>query len=77
MLGIQRGSTGRGLIRWSRSEPDAANALFIEGRVPFPSSFPETAEQMDRFGLELELMDVSEIQKAEGGVICCSIVFES
>jgi dimethylargininase len=59
------------------SEPYAANALKVGERVIYPSSFPRTADRLARRGLLLELVDVSELQKAEGAVTCCSLVFES
>jgi len=65
------------LLYVSEAEPEAANALLVNGRVIYPASFPETADKMGRRGIELELVDVSEFQKAEAGVTCCSIVFES
>jgi dimethylargininase len=65
------------LLSVAANEPDAANALYVNGSVVFPLSFPETSEMMLANGIKLEPVDVSEIQKAEGGVTCCSIVFES
>lgn len=65
------------LLHVSESEPEAANALLCNGRVIYPASFPETADRMAGLGIKLELVDISELQKVEGGVTCCSIVFES
>jgi len=56
-------------------EPHAANALRIADRVIYPASFPRTARRLEAAGIELETVDVSELQKAEGAVTCCSIVF--
>lgn len=58
-------------------EAHAANALRIGGSVIYPRSFPRTLEILERLGLELRALDVSEIQKAEGAVTCCSLVFEA
>jgi dimethylargininase len=56
-------------------EPHAANALRIGARVIYPSTFPRTARRLADAGIALETVDVSELQKAEGAVTCCSIVF--
>jgi len=56
-------------------EPHAANALRVGDRAIYPSSFPRTARRLEAAGIALEMVDVSELQKAEGAVTCCSIVF--
>ena len=56
-------------------EPHAANALRIGDRVIYPASFPRSARRLEAAGIALERVDVSELQKAEGAVTCCSIVF--
>jgi dimethylargininase len=62
-------------IRIDPDEPHAANALCIGERTIYPSSFPRTARRLAAAGVALEIVDVSELQKAEGAVTCCSIVF--
>jgi dimethylargininase len=57
-------------------EDRAANVLSIGGSVVVPGSFPRTAEILDRSGLRVRTLDVSELMKAEAGVTCCSLVFE-
>ncbi len=42
-----------------------------------PASFPETASLLDRAGWRTLPIDVSELQKAEAGVTCMSLIFES
>ena len=58
-------------------EDRAANVLSIGGSVIVPASFPRTAEILDRSGLRVRTLDVSELMKAEAGVTCCSLIFES
>jgi dimethylargininase len=58
-------------------EPYAANGLLIGERLVYPSAFPATARQLQRRGIRLEPVDVSELQKAEGAVTCCSLVFDA
>jgi dimethylargininase len=58
-------------------EPHAANALRVGDRVIYPSSFPRTRRRLEAAGVAVTVVDVSELQKAEGAVTCCSLVFES
>ncbi len=58
------------------AEPHAANALRVGDVVLFPAAFPRTGERLERVGLDLRTVDVAEFTKAEGGVTCCSIVFD-
>lgn len=62
------------------SEPYAANALFVAGSqgrsaTIYPSSCPRTGSVLESLGVPLDIIDVSELQKAEGAVTCCSLVF--
>ena len=56
-------------------EPAAADVLAIGGTVIVPASFPETARTLDRAGWHVRAIDVSELQKAEAGVTCMSLIF--
>ena len=58
-------------------EPHAANALLIGGTVIYPTHHPETARRLERAGVRLEAVPCGELAKAEGGVTCCSLVFEA
>ena len=58
------------------SEPDGANALWLREAVIYPAHYPETTERLDRAGLRVVSVPSAEITKAEGGVTCCSLVFE-
>lgn len=66
-----------GWIDVDPSEPHAANALAINGTVIFPESFPRTRERIDRTGHRVTSLDISELQKAESGLTCSSLLFES
>ena len=57
-------------------EPHAANALAVGGVVIYPTSFPRTREKLEHRDLRLRLVEVDELQKAEGAVTCCSLIFE-
>jgi dimethylargininase len=58
-------------------EPTAANALRIAGTVVFPSDFPRTRDRLLQHGVRVATTDCGELAKAEGGVTCCSLVFEA
>jgi dimethylargininase len=57
------------------NEPSGANALRVAGRVIYSASFPETLERLGGRGLAVTAIDNSEVEKAEGAVTCCSLVF--
>ena len=56
-------------------EPWAADVLRIGDTVLIPASFPRTARLLEQSGFQIESLDVSELQKAEAGVTCMSLVF--
>lgn len=58
------------------TEPYAANGLLIDTHVIYPTRFPATARRLEQRDISLVPVDVSELQKAEGAVTCCSLVFE-
>lgn len=58
-------------------EPHAANALVIGGTVMFPASFPKTRARLESRGFRVEPLDISELQKAESGLTCSSLLFEA
>jgi len=58
-------------------EPSAANALALDDRVICAASFPRTAERLTQRGFRLEIVDASELAKAEGAVTCCSLIVRS
>jgi dimethylargininase len=64
-------------IEIAAHEPFAGNALLVGDHVIYPSAFPATYERLVSAGLTVHTVDVSELAKAEGGVTCCSIVFEA
>jgi dimethylargininase len=59
------------------AEPHAANALALGGTVIFPASFPRTRERIEAQGFSVTPLDISELQKAESGLTCSSLLFES
>jgi dimethylargininase len=57
-------------------EPAAANALRVHERVIYSSTHVRTAERLRAAGVQLVTVDVSEVEKAEGAVTCCSVLVE-
>lgn len=64
------------LIEVHPAEPHAGNALMIDQVVVYPAAYPATRERLERAGIRIQSLDVSEITKAEGGVTCCSLIFD-
>lgn len=58
------------------SEPLAANALLLDETVIYPAAHEKTRRRLEKWGIKVVPVDVSEVLKAEGGVTCCSLVFE-
>ena len=67
---------GLEVIAIDSAEPHAANALLLGTGVIYPASFPRTSQLLTQQGVAVTQVDVSELQKAEGAVTCCSLVFE-
>ncbi len=65
------------LIEVDRREAHAANALWLQAGVMFPSAFPATLDRLSRSGIDVYPVDVSELQKAEGAVTCCSLILRN
>jgi dimethylargininase len=59
------------------SEQHAANALWVGGTVVYPSTYRGTRKRLEGRGIVVDAVDVSELTKAEGGVTCCSLIFET
>ena len=67
---------GLSLLDVDPLEPHAANALAVGDVVIYPAAFPRTGEVLRHRGLRPRLVEVDELQKAEGAVTCCSLIFE-
>lgn len=59
------------------SEPHAGNALSLNGIVLFPASFPKTRARIEARGFRVVSLDIAELQKAESGLTCSSLIFEA
>jgi dimethylargininase len=63
------------LIDVPDEEPGAANALLVKHTVIIPASFPKTRALLEHRGFRVQTIDLSELQKAEAGVTCTSLIF--
>ncbi len=59
------------------TEPAAANVLAIKSRALLPAQYPQTLARLERAGIDVRSVEVSELIKAEAGVTCCSLVFHA
>jgi len=57
-----------------QAEAAAANCLRVGDRLIVPADHPRTAEHLRDRGFDVVELDVSELQKAEAGVTCMSLV---
>lgn len=57
------------------SEPYAANALLVGDGLVYPANFPKTCQRLEDKGYSVRVTDVDELQKAEGALTCCSLIF--
>ena len=55
-------------------ESAAANCLRVADRLILPAGNPRTAEYLRQLGFNVVELDVSELQKAEAGVTCMSLI---
>ena len=56
-------------------EAYAANTLYINGSLIFPKGFHLTRRLVKSLGLPIVELDVSEVQKMDGGLTCMSLRF--
>jgi dimethylargininase len=58
------------------AEEWAADVLRMGDTVLMPEGFPRTRERLEQSGFRTLAIDVSELQKAEAGVTCMSLIFD-
>src|SRR5580692_5602329 len=59
------------------AESHAANALALANTIIFPVSFPRTRACVEAAGFHVTPLDISELQKAESGLTCSSLIFQA
>jgi dimethylargininase len=65
------------IVEVDDEEPGAANVLRVGNALLMPAAFPRTAARLERLGFRVLKIDISELMKAEAGVTCSSLIFES
>lgn len=58
-------------------EPFATNALWLNESVIYPAAYARTRQRLEERGVRVVAVEVSELAKAEGGVTCCSLIFNT
>lgn len=66
---------GYQVIEVHPTEMYGANAVQVGGTLLYQPCFPETGRRLEAAGLQLKLVDASELGKAEGALTCCSLIF--
>jgi dimethylargininase len=61
-------------IEVDASEPFAANCLPVNGRIIYPTAFPNTRRILEKRGYRVVTVQLDELAKAEGAVTCCSLL---
>ena len=65
---------GMEILPIESSEAWGASVLYVDRRVVMPGGFPRTARLLEGRGLDVHVLDLSELRKAEGGPTCLSIL---
>jgi dimethylargininase len=64
-------------IEVNEKERYAANCLTLGKFVLLPASFPEVADKIRSHGFNTIELEMSEFEKADGGVTCLSLILNS
>jgi dimethylargininase len=64
-------------IEVAKGEDWGASVLAIGETLLMPAAFPRTRARLESLGLTVLPVELSELQKAEGGPTCLSIVFDT
>ena len=65
--------TGYEHIKLDPGETYAGNSLWINDHLIVPQGFPDTLVKLKKLGLPIHVLDVSEVQKMDGGLTCLSL----
>ncbi len=68
---------GFDIVEVDASEPFAADVLTVGRTVVSAAAHPRTAALIGTLGFDSRMIDLSEFAKAEGGVTCLSLIFET
>lgn len=62
------------IIEVDEAEPAAANVLTVSGTTLVSSRYPRTAARLRAAGVEVRVLEVDELHKAEAGLTCMSLI---
>lgn len=68
---------GFDIICVPETEPWAANTLVIGDKTIVGSAYTKTRALLEERGIKVESVDISELEKAEAGLTCLSLIFDS
>ncbi|MFN2239460.1 MAG: dimethylarginine dimethylaminohydrolase family protein [Thermoanaerobaculia bacterium] len=75
---VDPGAFDAEIVEIDPGEPSGANALILdEGTLLLPASAPRTRARLEALGMRVVSVDIAELEKAEAGVTCCSILVHS
>jgi dimethylargininase len=69
--------SGTQTLAVAAGEPWGANTVRVGNTIITPASEPRTRASIERHGYQTAAVDVSELQKAEAGVTCLSLLMET
>jgi dimethylargininase len=64
-------------MRYLEVPPAAANLLRVQDTVLCPAAAASITPRLEQAGLSVQLVDNSELVKAEAGLTCCSLIFDA
>jgi dimethylargininase len=64
---------GYRVVEVDPEEPFGANLLPLDDHVLVSAAAPRTAARLSRIGVEVQTLEISEFEKAEGGMTCLSL----
>lgn len=69
--------TGCEIVNVPASEPWGANVLMLDDTIIVPQACQETGTLLRQRGFAVRMIDISEFQKAEAGLTCMSLLFDT
>ena len=64
----------RPTVAVAEGEPYAANTLTVGGATLVSAAYPQTQQLLEAAGVRTQVIDVTELHKAEGGLTCMSVL---
>ncbi len=68
---------GMRVVEVDAREPFGANTLTVGGTTLVSAAHPRTAARLDALGVRLLVVDIAELEKAEAGLTCLSVLLDA